>query len=555
MSFGGQAHLYNVTIAGNTAGKIGGGVYDYGTMVSIFDSYNSIIAENAAPSGSDYYQSSELRSPKAYNTLSSFKEWAEGENNLTYDASKPLFTNATSGDYTLAPYSQAIDKGNDEYVKTEVDLAGNARIGGKAVDLGAYEYQLIRLARPALTVANTTDTAITISWNAVPNALRYSFSYRLAGETTWTNKNVGENLEYTLDDLEPNTEYEFRLKAVGDDVNYKGIYSGVRHATTKIFSERFDAPANVCETEKTATTVTVAWDAVANAGGYRIAWRKSGDSADSYVKLGAAETSYQLADLDNDATYVWSVQALGDGVAHAASEYTSERTVRPRQTLETPILSVDDASPSLTITWNAVPNAERYSLSYKLASETAWTSKNVGTVTSYMIRGLAPNTEYDVCLKAIGDGMDYKSVYSAVVRAETDASPAPVVGPVRLDTPVLSVATTTDSTIAVTWGAIENAERYSFSYKLASETTWKNVNVGTNLDYTVSGLEANADYDLRLKAIGDGVNYRSVYSSVVQAQTTSASSAVIDAHAELFDEFFDELDEEDYDLLAENFVA
>ena len=105
------------------------------------------------------------------------------------------------------------------------------------------------------------------------------------------------------------------------------------------------------------------------------------------------------------------------------------------------------------------------------------------------------------------------------------------------------------------WDAVANAERYSFAYRLAGETTWTSKNVGTNLDYTVAGLEPNTEYEFRLKAIGDGVDYKSVYSAAIRAQTASASSAAFDSNAELFDEFFDELDEEELDLLAANFKA
>ncbi len=75
------------------------------------------------------------------------------------------------------------------------------------------------------------------------------------------------------------------------------------------------------------------------------------------------------------------------------------------------------------------------------------------------------------------------------------------------------------------------------------------------MSYTIAGLTPNTVYDLRLKAIGDGVNYKSVYSDVVQAQTLPSSSASLALGDELFDEFFDELDEDDYDPLAVNFVG
>ena len=53
----------------------------------------------------------------------------------------PKFTNPDEGDYTLQAGSPAIDAGDEPPVAGySVDLAGNSRIAGDAVDLGAYEY-------------------------------------------------------------------------------------------------------------------------------------------------------------------------------------------------------------------------------------------------------------------------------------------------------------------------------------------------------------------------------------------------------------------------------
>ena len=92
-----------------------------------------------------------------------------------------------------------------------------------------------------------------------------------------------------------------------------------------------------------------------------------------------------------------------------------------------------------------------------------------------------------------------------------------------------------------------------------SETTWKNVNVGTSCSYTIAGLDMDVEYDVQVKAIGDGVNYKSVYSAILRVNTDSAinrdytdstSTAALDLGADLFDE----LAEEVYDSLTEHFV-
>jgi len=71
-----------------------------------------------------------------------------GTHNIMGD---PRFVDAENGDFRLGAYSPAINVGDssviDEYsflkdqAGNEIDLDGNRRIVGEAIDLGAYERQ------------------------------------------------------------------------------------------------------------------------------------------------------------------------------------------------------------------------------------------------------------------------------------------------------------------------------------------------------------------------------------------------------------------------------
>ena len=329
----GTATLNNCTIVGNTAKYYGGGVELNGTAV--LNTHNTIIVSNSAGySGSDVHFYDSTVVANAYNTLSSFMDWTNGENNLAYDVSKPLFTNATSKDYTLAVNAQAIDKGNNQHVTTNVDLAGNPRISGRTVDLGAYEHQ------------------------------------------------------FTVDPVQ------------------------------------LDTPSSPRETAKTEKTITVAWKSVPNASGYKLSWKNKSDSTFIYVDINADTTSYTLTDIDNGAIYDWRVLALGDGVNYADSAYTATRSVKPRQKLATPTASSNAESTSTIVSWNAVPNAVRYGVSYKLVEASTWSNDvEVQANLSYTINGLEPNTQYNVRVKAIGDGFDSGDSDYATLSVTTTVPP------------------------------------------------------------------------------------------------------------------------------------
>jgi hypothetical protein len=55
----------------------------------------------------------------------------------------PVFTHAENGDYSLTAKSPGVNGGDNSAVREgmEKDFAGNPRIAGSAVDIGAYEYQ------------------------------------------------------------------------------------------------------------------------------------------------------------------------------------------------------------------------------------------------------------------------------------------------------------------------------------------------------------------------------------------------------------------------------
>ena len=61
----------------------------------------------------------------------------EGANNMAAD---PLFKGAAVGDYRLTRNSPAVNAGlKEDWMVDALDLAGNARVNDRIVDLGAYE--------------------------------------------------------------------------------------------------------------------------------------------------------------------------------------------------------------------------------------------------------------------------------------------------------------------------------------------------------------------------------------------------------------------------------
>ncbi len=144
--YGGGAHscvLTNCTLDGNTA-KYGGGAYGSfltnctvsansashgGGGVLFCFLYNGIVWGNLAPIDANYAASS-FR-------YSCTDPLPNGEGNICED---PMFVDGEAGDVRLSVKSPCIDAGNNVFVISDVDLAGNPRILYGVVDMGAFEF-------------------------------------------------------------------------------------------------------------------------------------------------------------------------------------------------------------------------------------------------------------------------------------------------------------------------------------------------------------------------------------------------------------------------------
>ncbi len=151
----GDAAIGNCTFLRNAAGESGGNVGVSGRHLTI---RNSILRGGVAPAGTELYlgpgvQNAPVVVPAGRITLD-YAMMSDGPENVFFSdgavlilgdgfsSADPLFVNEEAGDIHLRPNSPARDAGDPSFVPAPdaLDIDGNPRIVGDAVDLGADEF-------------------------------------------------------------------------------------------------------------------------------------------------------------------------------------------------------------------------------------------------------------------------------------------------------------------------------------------------------------------------------------------------------------------------------
>ena len=132
-----DAEIVNCTFADNES-PLGGGIYANGKANGNCDLsiINSILYENQ-----DEIFVDTANVTLSYSIIKDSLPLGvvNGGNVLFQD---PLFVDILNEDYTLSPFSPAINSGLDSVNQSPTDLAGNMRVIGDTIDMGAYEASL-----------------------------------------------------------------------------------------------------------------------------------------------------------------------------------------------------------------------------------------------------------------------------------------------------------------------------------------------------------------------------------------------------------------------------
>lgn len=187
------------------------------------------------------------------------------------------------------------------------------------------------------------------------------------------------------------------------------------------------------------------------------------------IQVLSASTNY--CQMDNIQMYETS------SIIHAPTSFTA-----------TPTLN------TISLSWDAMTNAESYSLYQSDDSQVTWNLIYSGSNTSYDDTGLLYDTMYDY--KIVASGTDFADSDPSYTYATTAEAP--------LDTPSNFLAIATGTSISLDWDNVTHATHYTLQ-RLIGET-WTNVtgyNTTSSNATDNTSISLNTRYYYRVKAIAN----------------------------------------------------
>lgn len=281
-------------------------------------------------------------------------------------------------------------------------------------------------------ITNTTETSISLAWDAIGAAYGYMLGIQKDGDIGFTTIEVRGATTYTYTNLSPGTRYTFRAWALSNGGRSRN-HAEVSGETDDAVQAPDDYPRNLAVVYITSNSLSVGYDAVEGAASYLLEYRTGSGRYSQVVVRGRA---YTIRNLLSATTYQIRVRAqnsAGNGpVSPIIQATTNARVRRPAiPVILTPVLQGDGTS-SILASWRSVSGAGYYVLQYRERGG-RWSAFAQQTSLSRSVRGLKAETQYQFRVKAGNSAGESGwsrtvSVSTLAVTTPTRGTPAKVTG-------------------------------------------------------------------------------------------------------------------------------
>ena len=225
-----------------------------------------------------------------------------------------------------------------------------------------------------MSVEAIGDTWVTLTWSHVFAASGYNV-YRAASQYgTYTN--IAEHLsvrEYADTNLNPSTTYWYKIGAYNEKGESQSI-TPLEVTTSAAGVTLPSAPTSFRITDVTASSISLAWNSVSGAAGYKI-YRDDTSTTGLIAALSASETSYTNTGLSANRGYDYWVSAYNDSGEGPKASVSGQTTTtdsggeETQLTAPTNVKAEAQSDGSIKVTWDAVSGADSYEIRFATSAD------------------------------------------------------------------------------------------------------------------------------------------------------------------------------------------
>jgi fibronectin type 3 domain-containing protein len=303
------------------------------------------------------------------------------------------------------------------------------------VGLGIFlKHEQCEPARPNNLAATSTGNVISLTWDAVPNAVSYNVYISRIGGVSKINFGVKQSVNtnsasFTLD---PGT-YFFRVTAVSAATCKcpitEGDTSNEVSAATPACPQPTLAPPVALEVDILGSgSIQLSWTPVANASGYNVytAANRAVSTTDFDEKVFTASTGLTFSGLVANDVQNFVVTTV-DSCNNQGSQSVMLTAIVDCAQEDTDITTISSTSQAITITWDAVNGANSYTLYLKqgnsvFKSDFDFKMAVASGITTFTYQGLAADTTYAVGVTATTNCGEGELAFAVIA---TQAGPSP----------------------------------------------------------------------------------------------------------------------------------
>jgi uncharacterized repeat protein (TIGR02543 family) len=256
-------------------------------------------------------------------------------------------------------------------------------------------------------------------------------------------------------------------------------------------------PTELSVTGQTTNSITLSWQQVTGATGYKVYKGSSSDAVNEYVAA-ASSASYTVTGLEANTRYYFAVRTVNASGESLSSAPVQGTTLAATLQMPGNLRISSQTSNSLTLSWEQAPGAAGYRITRSIGSANSYSPLTTTTNTTYPDTGLMAATTYYYRVTAYnGQNESDAATTSGTTSGDDGTLPLPPAKPTGL-----VVSSSSSGSVSLSWNTIANA--YSYDVYRANTKTSALARIGTNItgtSWTDSTVSAGVMYYYTVRGV------------------------------------------------------